>query len=92
MGYAIQVCAFFYKCWSVIKKIWKVLVKFAEVVQILKELISTVKEKRNAIAVAVKDGNNILETVIQNGEMKTDTSVVVQADQIAADVDNEIVL
>ena len=92
MGYAIQVCAFFKKCWSVIKKIWKVLVKFAEVVQILKELVNKCKQTKNAIAVAVKDGNNVLETVIQNGEMKIDTSVVVQADQIAADVDNEIVL
>lgn len=92
MGYAVKVCAFFKKCWNVIKKIWKVLVKFAEIIQGLKELVNKCKQTKNAIAVAVKDGNNILETVIQNGEMKTDTSVVVQADQVAADVDNEIVL
>ena len=49
-------------------------------------------DKRNAIAVAVKDGKNVLETVIQNGEMTTDSSRVVQAEQIAADVDNEFVL
>ena len=92
MGYAIEVGAFFKKCWSIIKKIWKVLVKFADVIKILKELISKCKDTKNAIAVAVKDGNNVLETVIQDGEMKTDTSRIVQAEQIDADVDREIVL
>lgn len=92
MGYAVKVCAFFKKCWNAIKKIFKVLVKFAEVIQILNELISKYKDKSNAIAVAVKDGNNVLETVIQNGEMKTDTSRIVQAEQIAPDVENEFVL
>ena len=92
MGYAVKICAFFKKCWSIIKKIWKALVKFADVVQILKELVNQLNDKRNAIAVAVKDGKNVLETVIQNGEMTTDSSRVVQAEQNAADVDNEFVL
>ncbi len=92
MGYAAKVCAFFKKCWSLIKKIWRKIVKFSDVIQILKELISRCNKTANAIAVAVKDGNNVLETVIQDGEMKTDTSRIVQADQIADDVDNEIEL
>ena len=92
MGYAVQVCAFFKKCWSAIKKIWKVLVKVADVIKILNDLVSRCGQTKNAIAVAVKDGNNILETVIQNGEMKTDTSRILQAEQIASDVENEFVL
>ena len=92
MGFSVKVLAFFKKCWNVIKKIWRALVNFSEVIQILKELISKYNKTQNAIAVAVKDGNNILETVIQNGEMKTNTSVVLQADQVASDVSKEIVL
>ena len=92
MGYAVKICAFFKKCWSIIKKIWKALVKFADVVQVLKELINQLNNTRNAIAVAVKDGNNVLETVIQNGEMKTETSRVMQADQISSDVHSEFIL
>lgn len=92
MGYAAKVCRFFKKCWNAIKKIWRALVKFSDVVQILKKLVSQYQETKNAIAVAVKDGNNVLETVIQNGEMNINSSVVLQGDQVAPDVDSEFVL
>ncbi len=92
MGYAAKVCKFFKKCWNVIKKIWRAIVKFSEVVQILKNLVNQYSATKNAIAVAVKDGNNVLETVIQNGEMNTNTSLVLQGEQVAADVDREFVL
>ena len=92
MGYASKIIAFFKKCWSVIKKIWQAVVKFADIVHQLEGICRTIGNATNAIAVAVKDGNNILETVIQEGEMRTETSQIVEAGEVASDVEQEYVI